>query len=39
MFQHILVPVDGSGTSEVAVGKATELGPGVWQHRHRHLCH
>lgn len=25
MFQHILVPVDGSGTSEVAVGKAIEL--------------
>ncbi len=25
MFKHILVPVDGSGTSEVAVGKATEL--------------
>jgi nucleotide-binding universal stress UspA family protein len=25
MFKHILVPVDGSDTSEVAVGKATEL--------------
>jgi nucleotide-binding universal stress UspA family protein len=25
MFKHILVPVDGSSTSEVAVGKATEL--------------
>ncbi len=25
MFKHILVPVDGSTTSEVAVGKATEL--------------
>ena len=25
MFKHILVPVDGSNTSEVAVGKATEL--------------
>lgn len=25
MFKHILVPVDGSDTSEVAVDKATEL--------------
>lgn len=25
MFKHILVPVDGSSTSEVAVGKAIEL--------------
>lgn len=25
MFKHILVPVDGSATSEVAVGKAIEL--------------
>jgi glycerate dehydrogenase len=25
MFKHILVPVDGSNTSEVAVGKAIEL--------------
>ncbi len=28
MFKHILVPVDGSGTSEVAVGKAIELARG-----------
>jgi nucleotide-binding universal stress UspA family protein len=25
MYKHILVPVDGSSTSQVAVGKATEL--------------
>ncbi|MDD2926913.1 universal stress protein, partial [Rhodoferax sp.] len=25
MYKHILVPVDGSNTSQVAVGKATEL--------------
>jgi len=25
MFKHILVPVDGSSTSQVAVGKATDL--------------
>jgi len=25
MFKHILVPVDGSRTSEVAVGKATDM--------------
>ena len=25
MFKHILVPVDGSSTSQAAVGKATEL--------------